>query len=297
MKEIKKYAEEVATLVKDYFPEAEVNVIEVRKGRTICNQVSVIDPEESAGINVTLNDFFPLLSAENAAEKVAEVVRNNKEQVSGLQSLLGNLSSYRSLSSKIYIRLYSSEMSIEYPYKMIAEDLAAVCYVELDSCPESGESMTANVTHAMLNAWGVSFETVLEDARDNMEKKYDYRSMDAVMKEIMDNMVKSEMISEEAAELTLKDGMGSPLSVLTNKEKVLGAGMLAVPEVLKKAFGSMPQLILPSSIHEVITMPYGIFSAEEAKEVVRDVNAEQVKPEEQLSDSVYIYINGELKKL
>ena len=131
MKEIKKYAEEVATLVKDYFPEAEVNVIEVRKGRTICNQVSVIDPEESAGINVTLNDFFPLLSAENAAEKVAEVVRNNKEQVSGLQSLLGNLSSYRSLSSKIYIRLYSSEMSIEYPYKMIAEDLAAVCYVEL----------------------------------------------------------------------------------------------------------------------------------------------------------------------
>ena len=297
MKEIKKYAEEVATLVKDYFPEAEVNVIEVRKGRTICNQVSVIDPEESAGINVTLNDFFPLLSAENAAEKVAEVVRNNKEQVSGLQSLLGNLSSYRSLSSKIYIRLYSSEMSIEYPYKMIAEDLAAVCYVELDSCPESGESMTANVTHAMLNAWGVSFETVLEDARDNMEKKYDYRSMDAVMKEIMDNMVKSEMISEEAAELTLKDGMGSPLSVLTNKEKVLGAGMLAVPEVLKKAFGSMPQLILPSSVHEAITMPYGIFPVEEAKEIVRVVNVEQVAPEDQLSDSVYIYINGDLKKL
>ena len=297
MKEIKKYAEEVATLVKDYFPEAEVNVIEVRKGRTICNQVSVIDPEESAGINVTLNDFFPLLSAENAAEKVAEVVRNHKEQVSGLQSLLGNLSSYRSLSSKIYIRLYSSEMSIEYPYKMIAEDLAAVCYVELDSCPESGESMTANVTHAMLNVWGVSFETVLEDARDNMEKKYDYRSMDAVMKEIMDNMVKSEIISEEAAELTLKAGMGLPLSVLTNKEKVFGAGMLAVPEVLKKAFGSMPQLILPSSIHEVITMPYGIFPVEEAKEMVRDVNAEQVEPDEQLSDSVYIYINGELKKL
>ena len=117
------------------------------------------------------------------------------------------------------------------------------------------------------------------------------------MKEIMDNMVKSEMISEEAAELTLKAGMGLPLSVLTNKEKVFGAGMLAVPEVLKKAFGSMPQLILPSSIHEVITMPYGIFPVEEAKEMVRDVNAEQVEPDEQLSDSVYIYINGELKKL
>lgn len=58
----------------------------------------------------------------------------------------------------------------------------------------------------------------------------------------------------------------------------------------------MPQLILPSSIHEVI-MPYGIFPVEVAREMVRDVNAEQVKLDEQLSDSVYIYINGELKKI
>lgn len=300
MKEIKKYAEEVAAKVKDYLPEgyknAEVNVIKVRKGRTICNQVSVIRPEEIAGINVTVNEFFPYFSAEEAAGKVAEIIYDHKEQISGLQCLKVNLSNYSNLQSKIYIRIYSAELDIEYPYKMIAEDLAAVCYVELDSCPE-GESMTANVTHAMLNAWGVSFETVLEDARDNMEKKYDYRSMDAVMKEIMDNMVKSEMISEEAAEVTLKAGMGLPLSVLTNKEKVFGAGMLAVPEVLKKAFGSMPQLILPSSVHEAITMPYGIFPVEEAKEIVRVVNVEQVAPEDQLSDSVYIYINGDLKKL
>lgn len=142
-----------------------------------------------------------------------------------------------------------------------------------------------------------TYACLLEDARENMEKKYDYRSMDAVMKEIMDNMITSQMISEEAAELTLKAGMGSPLSVLTNKGKLFGAGMLAVPEVLKKAFGTMPQLILPSSIHEMITMPYGILPVEEPKEIVRAVNVEQVAPEDQLSDSVYIYLNGELKKI
>lgn len=63
MKEIKKYAEEVAEKVKDYLPEeykdAQVNVTEIRKGRTICNQVSVLRHGDTAGINVAVNNFFP----------------------------------------------------------------------------------------------------------------------------------------------------------------------------------------------------------------------------------------------
>ena len=110
-------------------------------------------------------------------------------------------------------------------------------------------------------------------------------------------MIAAEIIPKEEAEITLEAEISSPMSVLTNKGKLFGAGMLAVPEVLKKAFGTTPQLILPSSVHEVITMPCGIFSVEEAKEVIQAVNVEQVAPEDQLSDSVYIYMNGELKKI
>lgn len=297
MKEIKNYAEKIAAKVKDYLPEeykdAEVNVIEVRKGRTICNQVSVIRPEEIAGINVTVNDFFPFFSTEEAAEKVAEMIRDHKEQVFDLQSLKDSLSTYSSLSSKIYIRLYSSEMAIEYPYKMITDDLAAVYYI----CPEAGESMTVNVTHAMLNAWGVSFENVLEAARTNMLAVYDYRSMYDTMKGMIKDMIDTKLVSAEEVEEMLDDIKYSPMSVLTNKGKLFGAGMLAVPLALEKAFGTKRRLILPSSIHEVITLPYGYISPEQAKEMVQAVNTEQVPPEEQLSDSVYIYINGELKKI
>lgn len=46
-----------------------------------------------------------------------------------------------------------------------------------------------------------------------------------------------------------------------------------------------------------ITLPYGYISPEEAKEMVQAVNAEQVAPEEQLSDYVYVYTNGKLKKI
>ena len=43
-------------------------------------------------------------------------------------------------------------------------------------------------------------------------------------------------------------------------------------------------------------LPYGYISPEEAKEMVQTVNTEQVAPDERLSDSVYIYTNGKLKK-
>ena len=100
-----------------------------------------------------------------------------------------NLSDYNIMKSKIYVRLYSSDMGIEFPHIMIADDLAAVCYMDLDDGPNSGEYMTANVTNTTLNAWGISFETVLDDARENMESVCEYRSLDAMMKEIMDKWI------------------------------------------------------------------------------------------------------------
>ena len=48
--------------------------------------------------------------------------------------------------------------------------------------------------------------------------------------------------------------------------------------------------ILPSSIHEVILIPFNEdFSVEELKEMVKEINTTKVPDNEILSDSVYIY--------
>ena len=55
-------------------------------------------------------------------------------------------------------------------------------------------------------------------------------------------------------------------------------------------------IILPSSIHEVLLIPYSEEMAEmDFQGMVREVNETSLSEEEILSDSVYIYDGNELK--
>ena len=52
--------------------------------------------------------------------------------------------------------------------------------------------------------------------------------------------------------------------------------------------------VLPSSVHEVMIVPDdGGFDSGELEEMVREINATQVAPEEVLSDHIYYYNCGE----
>lgn len=172
------------------------------------------------------------------AEQVAAKVKND-------------LFDYNKIKQNIYIRLYGKDVDIEFPMEFphtTVSDLIAVCYVDLSNT-ETDDSMTTNVSKTMLKAWGVSFETVLKDAQENMLKEFDYHSMFDIMQEMMDDMLSAGMTTmDEFAEMRY-----NPMRVLTKKDKLYGAGMLAVPEVLEKVFGSKRMLILPSSVHEGAT--------------------------------------------
>ena len=50
--------------------------------------------------------------------------------------------------------------------------------------------------------------------------------------------------------------------------------------------------IAPSSIHEVLIFPLSLVQPSKIIEIVRDVNRTVVLPQEQLSDSAYIYRRG-----
>jgi ribonuclease PH len=73
-------------------------------------------------------------------------------------------------------------------------------------------------------------------------------------------------------------------------DKIHGAGVLAYPNFMEDAAQKLggDYFVLPSSIHEVILVrDNGQMSAEELQNMVKDVNASQVSPEEQLTDHAY----------
>ena len=84
---------------------------------------------------------------------------------------------------------------------------------------------------------------------------------------------------------------GSPMTVLTTREQINGAGVIFCDGVLRKIREKIGDFyILPSSVHEVLVVPVseGI-DREELEEMVKSVNAAEVAPEDQLADRVFLF--------
>ena len=78
--------------------------------------------------------------------------------------------------------------------------------------------------------------------------------------------------------------------VVTNQQRIDGAGALFYPEVMDNLGELLGQdyFILPSSIHEMLVLPdNGEVSADELRMMVTEVNATQVAPAERLTNDVY----------
>lgn len=89
----------------------------------------------------------------------------------------------------------------------------------------------------------------------------------------------------------LDDFMG--MTILSNHIKSLGAAELLNDKLISKFatdHGVDKVYIIPSSIHELILIPYSEdLKIEDLNEMVQQVNAFEVSPEEQLADNVLIW--------
>lgn len=102
----------------------------------------------------------------------------------------------------------------------------------------------------------------------------------------------SEYVEELAGELIEE----SPLYILSNQMGLNGAVSLlypGMPEKIYKRIGKSYYL-LPSSVHEFLIVPKAeLIEPENLLQIVREVNATQIREEELLSDHIY-YFDGDI---
>lgn len=80
----------------------------------------------------------------------------------------------------------------------------------------------------------------------------------------------------------------TPLYVVTNAAKYRGAANILDRKSLIKALGHGDFIVIPSSIHEVLILPAEEYdNLSDLAQMVKEINASQVAPEEQLGDTVY----------
>lgn len=153
---------------------------------------------------------------------------------------------------------------------------------------ESSEDGRASilVTNNLMDRMGVSHEQLRADALENSPeiRPVVIMGMNEVMKEMIDPEV-YEMFG-------IPDDAEETMYVATVPDKNSGAGVIAYQDFMDQAAERVGGdfFVLPSSINEILLVPdNGDMTADALRDMVKDVNAKEVSPEERLSDNVYHY--------
>lgn len=269
-----------------------ISVRRLEKNNGVVKEVLVLkgDKERMAPA-IYLEELYQKTCAKGLSLEIAakEVLERNERQRSGEKEVQDCFSDYQIARRNVYYKLINFEMNRSllgkiphFPFL----DLAVVFYYRMENGPLLGATML--IHNCNLEAWGITRTDLMEDAVMNTSRKMPYtlKGMDALIREL----------TEEEGEFP---GMEELMYVLTNEEKYFGAATLLYPHVLSHIGKILRQdfYVLPSSIHECILVPdRGQYSREDLKQMVKDVNDDQVEAEEILSYQVYYY-NREKEKL
>ena len=179
----------------------------------------------------------------------------------------------------------NAELLKECPHRIVAD--LAVIYRILVSEGE-GNIVSLIIKNSHLELFGVDEQTLYETAQVNTP-----RVLPACIRSLNDMIhgLASQIYGEDGEEVS---DMGvlpeTGMFVLTNSECYRGASALLYPGLLKKlkeTFGKF--YIIPSSTEEVILVPEfdEMMDVSAMTQMIRDVNAAEVAPEQILSNHLY----------
>ena len=245
--------------------------------------------------NTYYDEYYEMYCAgtkelDEAAEEICKIYIGNIDKIMGLNDTarLEELSDWEYIKDKVSIMLLNSELNRKYlsemPHKTPEgmEDLSVIYYVRLS------EDMSFKVTNSLLEKLGISADELDKAAYENSE---------GIMQPsvtLISDVVK-EMIGEEKFESIMvgEEGYEPEMYVVTNRENINGASAIML-DGIKKRLNDLANgrelFIIPSSKHEVLVMPdNGYMPVEEIKDMVYQVNCEEISTNDFLSNNVYKY--------
>ena len=285
------------------FADAEVHIEPVLKNNdTVLDGLTIRTEDSNVAPTIYLNQFFEDFENGrdygNILEHIAAIrMENDVEQTFDTSRIMD----FEQVKDKITCRLVNAEENeqvlADKPHKLV-DDLAVTYQVQLSQ----GEEGTATVAihDGLMKAYGVDAEELHQTALNNMENisPMSFESMTNIMQEMMipDLMRRFDM-DRETAEAAVREMLppdDGRLFVLTNQDKLYGAAEILRPKVQEMIADQVggDYFILPSSVHEILVVPHDPsvdMDVAELENMVREVNADQVAKEEQLSDTVYAY--------
>ena len=303
MKNYEEFCNVVVESIKNYLPEsfagAEISLQVVMKNNDTCLTGLLIKLNDTNVCpNIYLENFYDKYvhceSMDKILREIAELRIRNDFRDNFDTSLITD---YRKAKRLIIPRLINRDMNEallqDRPYVEL-EDLAVVYAVELGKSQDG--VMSSPVTDELMNRWGATVDEIHKIAVRNLQilQKGTFQGMN----EMMSKQLLNELIEEYGSERKAKEVLNQILppeegmyylgceSMQNGADQILNTNLMKqIVETIGPDF-----YILPSSVHELIIVPGGTpMEPDELRAMVRDVNHEQVRREEQLSFNIYTW--------
>ena len=275
---------QIEAQVKDRMgKEAQICIHSVVKNNSIVlDGLSILEQGDNVSPAIYLNGFYQEYLAGETIEKIVSRIlafyqRGRKIRKMDISFYTDPEKARKRVVCRVINQEKNHQLLREIPWRPFL-NLAVVYYYLLEQEELGAASILIRKEH--LQRWGREEEELHKTAVHNMKILQPYQFLS--MTEMIYSMTGSEEILRERI----------PLYVLTNRERYYGAVWMTDPAVLWEIGERLGQdyYVLPSSIHECMVVPAQIQPGEEIlKEMVREINATQVEPEEVLEDTIYYY--------
>ena len=166
------------------------------------------------------------------------------------------------------------------PHRKIDQSISMYYIVSFTS------NMTSAITNEILKSWNVDEDKLFETAINNIRQECVCASIGNILNELMGDNAPKDIDGEVG------------MYVLTNRSiDMYGASQILIKDNITSALDKIKMdraYILPSSIHELIitNLDEDEETVENLSQLIKQVNASEVKPDDKLSDDLYHYVRG-----
>ncbi len=277
----REYANEVVKSLEAMAPEMKYEVKAVNKNHSIFTGIVASKADSKIAPTVYVDGFIEdSMPADEAAKKILAMVNESYKNMPSMAGLgVETFANYETMKDKLsFVLTGDKEYADQFALREVGAGLYAIPIVKVEM--GNGECGSIKITKQHVKGWGIDMDTLYADANEVFSK---------------------ETIAFGGIGEFLGMGMGmepvdAPMCVASNDEKVNGAAVMLSPEFDKMCLSKYPEgyYILPSSVHEVIVVSRNLAPVCALENMVRDVNATVVRPEEVLCDNVLAIENGKI---
>ena len=269
---IKDYANEVANIIREKMYDVEVSVSDVEKNNGIkLTAISVKQIGANIAQNIYVNEMYEKnYSTEKAGEIVMDIIKNN--QVPDID--VNFFKDYEKVKTNLRAKLvnmkneqYAGISAKDYGF----DDLKIVPYVKVDLGTDSGSII---IKDEHVKTWNVDIKDIVKTSLENIKDDYDIQSM-----------------SDFLGAMGVPGFEESGFDIVTTKDKMYGA--ISIIAARSEIEDKYPEgyVVIPSSVHEMLVLDKRVVDAGgmAIANMIKDVNASCVAPDEILGDHEYIF--------